>query len=288
MRARGRHDISGRTAVAGVIGDPIAHSLSPAIHNAAFAACGIDAAFVAFPVRAGQAAGAVAGARALGLLGLSVTMPHKAAVVAAVDRCSQTAQRLGAVNTIVRVGGEMVGENTDGQGFLDAARHGCGFDPDGRRCVVVGAGGGARAVVLALAIAGAAEVVVVNRTRAAAEVAADLAGTAGRVGTRADVREADLVVQATPVGMVGTETAEMGGLIDADALGPRQTVVDLVYGSGETDLVAEARRRGATAVGGLGMLVNQAARAFTLWTGQDAPLEAMWAAARLAGGGEPR
>jgi shikimate dehydrogenase len=168
--------------VAGVIGSPIRHSLSPVLHNAAFRALDLDWAFLAFEVTAGDGAAAVHGARALGIEGLSVTMPHKADVIPALDKLSPTAEKLGAVNTITRQGGALLGLSTDGPGFLDALRLDEGFDPAGRRCVVFGAGGAARAVVLALAEAGAAQVTVVNRTAERAREAVALAGAVGRVG----------------------------------------------------------------------------------------------------------
>ena len=155
---------SGTSAVVGVIGDPVRHSLSPVLHNAAFAALRLDWVSVAFPVPPSALDAALAGARALGLRGLSVTMPHKEAVARKVDRTSAAAARLGAVNCVVVEPGGLVGENTDGQGFVAALRRGAGFDPAGRRCLVAGAGGAARAVVLALAEAGASEVVVVGRS----------------------------------------------------------------------------------------------------------------------------
>jgi shikimate dehydrogenase len=265
---------SGHTRVAGVIGTPIRHSLSPVLHNAAFRALDLDWVYLAFEVGPGDAAVAVAGARALGIEGLSVTMPHKADVMAALDRLSPTAERLGAVNTITTRGGLLVGESTDGPGFIDALREDEGFDPHGRRCVVLGAGGAARAVALALAEEGAAEVVVVNRTRERAEAAAALAGPVGRVGELGDVDGAELVVNATPVGM-----GDGASPVPGERLGAGQLVVDLVYHPAVTPLVAEARSRGAVAVNGLGMLIHQAAHAFLLWTGQEPPLAAMSAAA---------
>ena len=270
---------SGATRVAGVIGDPVRHSLSPAIHNAAFAEAGLDWAFLAFEVADGDVPAAIAGARALGIDGLSVTMPHKATVIEALDRLSETAQKLGAVNAIVREGTEFVGHSTDGAGLVDALAYDEGFSPAGKKCVVFGAGGAARAVVLALADAGAAEVVVINRTPQNAERAAALAGDAGRVGAEADAFAADLVINATPLGMVGhAETSAIDpGFFHAD-----QLVVDLVYAPPVTPTIKAAREAGAHAVGGLGMLVHQAARAFTLWTGHDAPLPAMSAAAMAA------
>ncbi|MDP8975681.1 MAG: shikimate dehydrogenase [Actinomycetota bacterium] len=266
-----------------MLGRPVAHSLSPVLHNAAFAALGLDWAYLAFDVAPGEAAAAVGGARALGIEGLSVTMPHKEAVARAVDRLSATAERLGAVNTVVRVGGDLVGENTDGQGFVDALRADLGFEPSGRRCLVVGAGGAARAVILALAEAGAADVAVVGRSAQRVDAAAALVGEPARPGRPEGAAEADLVVNATPVGMAGHPE---GPPLDTGVLGPGQVVVDLVYHPAVTPLVAAARQRGAVAVGGLGMLVHQAAHAFRLWTGQDAPLEAMSAAAVRALGAE--
>lgn len=266
--------LGGSTRVTGVIGSPIRHSLSPVLHNAAFRAMDLDWVFLAFEVPAGDGAAAVAGARALGIQGLSVTMPHKADVIPALDKLSPTAERLGAVNTVTRQGARLLGESTDGPGFLDAIRQDEGFDPDGRRCVVFGAGGAARAVVLALADAGAAEVVVVNRTAERASEAAALAGAVGRVGEPSEVGAADLVVNATSVGMGDGRVP-----FDPALLGKGQLVVDLVYHPAVTPLVAEARAHGATAVNGLGMLLHQAAHAFRHWTGQEPPLPAMSAAA---------
>lgn len=272
--------IGGGTHVAGVIGDPIAHSLSPAIQNAAFQALDLDWVFLAFAVPAGSSVAAVEAMRTLGLAGLSVTMPHKADVIPALDDLSPTATVLGSVNTLHWRGRTLVGESTDGAGFLDALRYDEGFDPDGKRCVVFGAGGAARAVVHALGQAGAADVVVVNRTAANAERAAALAGAAGRVGGETDITDADLVVNATPIGMEGVEAEAL--LLDPERLGAGQVVADLVYHPVRTPLLQAARQRGAIAVTGLGMLIHQAAHAFRLWTGEDPPLEAMSAVALAA------
>ena len=255
------------------------HSLSPVLHNAAFRALGLDWAYLAFEVPRGEAGEAIVGARALGIDGLSVTMPHKEAVARAVDRLSATAERLGAVNTVARVGGVLVGESTDGQGFVDALQADQGFEPSGRRCLVVGSGGAARAVILALVEAAAADVAVVGRSAGRVDAAVALAGEPARAGRREEASDADLVVNATPVGMAGHPE---GPPLDAGLLGPGQVVVDLVYHPAVTPLVAAARERGAVAAGGLGMLVHQAAHAFRLWTGQDPPLEAMSAAAVAA------
>ena len=284
------------TRVAAVVGDPVRHSLSPVMHNAAFRALDLNWVYLAFEVRRGAALAAVAGMRALGIDGLSVTMPHKDAVAAAVDRLSPNALALGAVNTVVRRGDVLEGHNTDGAGFVAAVRDDEGFEPAARRCLVLGAGGAARAVVKALADAGAAQVVVVNRTPARAEAAATLAGAAGRVGTVEEVADAELIVNATPVGMAsdagpGADVRSVDGTVldgpgpdpavavDPAWFGAGQLVVDLVYDPPLTPLVEAARARGAVGVNGLGMLIHQAAHAFRLWTGEDPPLAVMSAAA---------
>lgn len=265
------------TRLAAVIGSPVRHSLSPAMHNAAFRAAGLDWIYVALEVAPGDVAAALAGARALHLGGVSVTIPHKAAAAAEVDELSPAAQAIGAVNTVVPAGeGRLRGENTDGDGFL-ASLADEGFDPRGRPCLVVGAGGAARAVVHALAGAGAAEVVVVNRSADRAEAAAALAGDRGRVGTPGDVAGADLVVNATPLGLTGVDVRTLP--LDADLLGAGQLLVDLIPNPAVTPLMKAARRRGAQAVGGMGMLVHQGALAFQLWTGQPAPIGVMRVAA---------
>ena len=272
--------------MAAVIGDPVRHSVSPAIHNAAFRSLDLDWVFVAFEVAREELADAIAGMRGLGIDGLSVTMPHKDGAAALVDRLTPAAKALGAVNCVAREGTVLVGDNTDGAGFIDALRQDEGFEPRGRPCAVLGAGGAARAIVHALAQAGAADVVVVNRTAGRGEEAAAMADGTGRVGTADDVRTVDLVVNATPVGMprIGAAADDGDGElpIDPDVLRPGQVVVDLVYVPPQTLLLREARKRGATAVNGLGMLVHQAGHAFRRWTAQEPPLPAMSAAAIAA------
>lgn len=230
--------------------------------------------FLAAEVAAGDGAAAVAGMRALGLGGMSVTMPHKAEVVPALDRLTPVADTLGAVNSIAWEGTALVGDNTDGEGLLSALRHDEGFDPGGRRCLVVGAGGAARAVVLALAEAGAAEIVVANRTRQRAESAVALAPGTARIGSADEADGADVVVNATPLGMTDERLP-----VDPDRLGPGQLVVDLVYHPATTPLLDAARQKGAVAVNGLGMLIHQAALQFVRWTGEEPSLPVMSAAA---------
>jgi shikimate dehydrogenase len=270
--------ITGETRLAAVIGRPIRHSLSPVILNAAFDAAGLDWRFVALDVAPGDGAAAVRAARTLGLGGLSVTMPHKADAHAAVDETTAVAADLGAVNCVFWRSDRLVGDNTDGAGFLDALAEDPGLDVAGLRCVVIGAGGAGRAVVRALGAAGASDVAVVNRSPEPARRAAALAGPAGRVGAATDAAQADLVVNATPLGM-GLGAGEPLPL-DPALLHEGQVVADLIYHPRVTPLLAAAAERGARATGGLGMLVHQAAHAFVRWTGAEAPVAAMAAAAR--------
>ncbi len=276
-----RQGLSAATTVVGVIGDPVVHSLSPLLHNTAFAELGLDWVSVGFAVPAGSAPEALRGAAALGIRGLSVTMPHKEAVAAVVDRCTPLAERLGAVNCVTFGSDGSTGDNTDGPGLVAALRKGPGFDPSGHRCLVVGAGGAARAAIAALADSGAAEVVVVNRTPDRAAAAAALAGRVGRTGTPDEASGCDLVIDATPLGMAGhgaSATDEPKWPVDPSRLGPDQVVVDLVYDPLETPWLAAARARGAHVANGLGMLVHQAARQLAAWTGEEPPVEAMWRA----------
>jgi shikimate dehydrogenase len=271
---------SGTTRLAAVVGSPVRHSRSPALANAAFRAASLDWTCVAFEVKPGRGAAAIDAARTLGIGGLMVTMPHKADVIGALDRLNPAAAALGAVNSVAWEGGELVGDNTDGPGLVASLHLDEGFDPAGRRCVVLGAGGAARSVVRALAEAGAADVAVLNRTGANAEVAAALAGPVGRVGGDGEVPDADLVVNATSVGMGADEGATEPLPVAAELLRAGQVVVDLVYQPLRTPLLTAAASRGARGVDGLGMLVHQAALSIRRWTGIDADVVAMAAAAR--------
>lgn len=270
---------TGATRLAAVIGDPVRHSLSPTLMNAAFGAAGLDWTYVALEVAATRLPDALVGVRALGIAGLSVTMPHKESAAACADVLSPTAERLGAVNCLVNADGLLTGHNTDGEGFVRSLEHQFRFQPIGKRCVVFGAGGSARSIVLALADGGASEVVVVNRTIGRAERAAALAGDRGEVvsldGIGSDLEDADLIVNATSIGM-GQPTPD-DVPFDASVLHQGQILVDIVYKPLETPLIAAARRSGASVANGVAMLAHQAAVQFELWTGVDAPIEVMLA-----------
>lgn len=273
---------SGATTLAAVIGDPVRHSLSPVIHNAAFSACSLDWVYCAFPVARGGASDALAAMRTLGIAGYSVTMPHKADVAAAVDECTPSAAALGAVNCVINRGGYLIGDNTDGAGFLQGLAADVGFEAAGARCVVFGAGGAARAVIDALGRAGAAEVVVVNRSADAAARAAALPGVAGgvgRVGDASAIAGADLVVNATSLGMHLDRSRGTGPAAelpcDPELVASSAVAVDLVYDPVETPWLQALRSRNIRAFNGLSMLVHQAAGQFEWWTGHAAPVDAM-------------
>jgi shikimate dehydrogenase len=260
-----------------VIGWPVGHSLSPAIHNAAFAALGMDWLYVPLPVPPGRVGEALSGLGALGFVGANVTMPHKTEIAERIEALSEDAGRLRAVNTIV-VGAEgLSGHNTDAPGFDRFLRRDAGFDPAGRSALLFGAGGAARACALSLARSGLATLTVALRDPARAGA---LRGTLEGFGTRLAVvpfgravdAPVDLIVNATPLGGRGEP-------LPLPPLQPGVLAIDLLYRPSLTPLQAAARAAGGAAFGGLGLLLHQAALSFELWTAQPAPLAVMSAAA---------
>jgi shikimate dehydrogenase len=259
--------------VAAVIGSPVAHSLSPAIHNAAFRSAGLDWVYVAFEVAPGRAGAALDAMRVLGLRGLSVTTPHKEDVAAAVDELAPVAKTLRSVNTVaITEGGGLIGHSTDGDGVVEALAE-AAVGLAGAVVAVVGAGAAARSVIDALGRAGAGAILVVNRTPERAEEAVRLA-SAARVGTLADVSGADVVVNATSVGLDSSAVP-----FDPGLLRPGQVVADLVYHPLETRLLVAAREHGCRTLDGLGTLVHQAVLQQELWTGRRPDADAMRTAA---------
>ena len=268
--------------VAALIGSPVGHSLSPVIHQAAFDAAGDPWTYTAFDVAAGSGADAIAAMRVLGIAGLSVTMPHKHDVAAAVDRLDPAAAALRSVNTVSWDGSDLVGSSTDGAGFVAAlAEDGIGVD--GAAVAVIGAGGAARSVIDALGRAGVDSIKVVNRTVASAESASELAAVAD-VGTVADVERADLVINASSVGMgIDPSDATAGDLPCAvERLRASQVVVDLVYHPLRTAWLDAAEQLGARTIDGLGMLIHQAALQQLAWLGRLPDVAVMRRAAELA------
>ena len=268
----------------GILGWPLDHTLSPALHSAAFRQMGLDWTYLVWPVAPESLGDAIRGVQALGALGANVTMPHKESVIEYLDEISGDARAVGAVNTIQRLGDRLIGHNTDVDGFREFLGGDAGVDVAGCRVLVLGAGGAARAVVKAVDDLGADAIVIAARQAERGVKLVELAGRDRASVVSWDEAAAtaagfDVVVNATPVG-----TREGDPLPGVD-WSPRHVVVDLVYDPPSTALVGRARAGGAQAWGGLGMLVHQAAASFQIWTGQDPPLETMSAAAIHSIGG---
>lgn len=264
--------ITGTTRIVGIFGDPVAHSFSPMMHNAALEAAGIDAVYVPFRVTPGQLREAVAAIRSLGLLGINLTIPHKEAACALVDELDPVAALSGAVNTIVHRDGRLVGCNTDGKGLLRAIHEDLATGVEGKRVLLLGAGGAARAALVALASAGAAWIGVANRTperaqKLIAKLSPHFSGTAfAAYSLDGDfphqlAGEIDLLVNSTAVGLQGAAFPWSPAI----CVSPTGAVFDMVYGREPTPLVLAARCAGLAAADGLGMLANQGEEAFRLW-----------------------
>jgi len=277
--------ISGKTHVCAVIGDPIEHSLSPVIQNAAFNALNIDAVYTAFMVKPSEVANALAGIRALGMLGLSVTMPHKEAVIPHLDWVDETAKYLNSVNTIHCKEGKLFGYSTDGIGALEALKKNRA-NPHGKRVLMLGAGGAARVIAHTL-IEEVEELVVLNRTVSVAEKLAEtLKHKFGKkiivnslspeiIGEK--ISNSDILLNTTSVGM--KNNTDQRSLIALDCLRPDLTVMDIVYNPLETRLIKDAKAAGAKVISGVEMLIYQGAAAFEIWTGHKAPVQVMRKAA---------
>ena len=276
--------ISGKTRVCGVIGDPIEHTLRPIMHNAAFNSLNLDYAFLAFKVKPAEVGNAIGGMRALGILGLNVTMPHKKAVINYLDEIDQTAKFLNAVNTIHNKDGKLFGFNTDGIGALKALKEN-GVNPHGKRVLLLGSGGAARAIAYAL-IQEADELVVLNRTVEQAKELASLlqrtfnkkvvADSLSPSAIQQNLHDSDILVNATSVGMKPNANQS---LIAPEWLKSDLAVMDIVYNPIETRLAKEAKVAGAKVVSGVEMLIYQGAASFEIWTGCKAPVEVMRKAA---------
>ena len=260
--------ISASTALCGIVLHPASHTRSPAMHNAAYASLDLDAIYLAFDVREDQLGDAIAGARALGIRQLAVSIPHKQSVMEHLDEIEETARAIGAVNTVTRRGDRLVGDNTDWRGAMQALEREAPLE--GAHAVVLGAGGAARAVTYGLLEKGA-RVTVLNRSVKRAE---DLASSLGATdaGPLASLkgRPHDVLVNTTSVGLRSNESP-----VPADALQKGTVVMDAVYSPPETRLLRDAARRGAKTVGGKWMLVYQAALQLELWSNQKAPIEVM-------------
>jgi shikimate dehydrogenase len=262
-------------------GQPVDENPTGVMQEAGFRELGLNWRYLTIEVPPAKLRDAIAGARAFGLRGFNLTIPHKVAVIPYLDEIAPDATAIGAVNTVRREGDRLIGENTDGKGFLHGVRADAGVDPRGKRAVVLGAGGAARAIVTELALAGAADVLVVNRSveRGSAMVA-DLAAKTGCPiryepwrGTYAVTAAADLLVNATSIGLFPDVHAMPP--VDLSGARPGTLVCDVVFNPPETPMLAAARRLGLPTLDGLSMLVYQGTIGFRLWTGREAPAGVM-------------
>jgi shikimate dehydrogenase len=264
--------ISGTTKVAGIFGFPVSHSFSPAMHNAAYRALKINAVYVPFEVKPDELAAAVKSIRALGIIGVNVTVPHKEHIIPFLDRIDPLARQIGSVNTVVNIKGALVGYNTDAEGFLKDIRS-YGFNPKGKTACIIGAGGAGKAVAAALSQEGAAKIFIYDMNVTLAKKTAKRVPRA-RLVEQKDIKillpKTDILINATPCGLHAGDTLP----IDANLLHRGLFVYDLVYHR-TTDLVRAARLRGVRAANGLGMLLNQGTRAFELMTSHAAPISCM-------------
>ncbi|MHA2004658.1 MAG: shikimate dehydrogenase [Candidatus Thorarchaeota archaeon] len=264
-----------------VVGYPLGHSLSPAMHNAALAELGIEDEFryEAMPLPSDALPGLVASIRSRELEGANITIPYKTVVMTYLSTISSEGLAVGAVNTLHREDSLVIGSNTDIRGFTEAIRE-RGLSPRGINAVILGAGGAAKSVAYGLAVSGAAKLGIFNRTkdaakRLAAEIGRDrqVEVRAGSIPIREDLKESDLLINCTPVGMTGHS-------IDSSPLEPSMlpsdlVVMDLVYNPLRTKLLTEAEKAGCKTIDGVGMLVHQGAVGFQLWTGKNAPIKVM-------------
>ncbi|MBN2429645.1 MAG: shikimate dehydrogenase [Deltaproteobacteria bacterium] len=270
--------IDGRTRIFGVLGDPISHSLSPAMHNAAFSDLDINAVYLPFHVKAQELGNAVAGIRAMNVTGVNVTVPHKEKIMIFLDEVDADAQIIGAVNTVVNQEGKLTGFNTDSLGFLRSLQTDLNFDPRNKKVLVLGAGGACRAILTALsrsqtAWIGVVDIVIEKAEALATEFSGKFPGTqfawfccepAQVTGIFAEI---DLLVNATPIGLKGEKFEG----INWQQLPPTACIYDIVYAFPATPLVQSVRDRGYRAADGLGMLIAQGEEAFFLWNGKWPP-----------------
>ena len=284
--------INGHTKITGIFGDPIVHTLSPAMQNAAFKAVGLNAVYVPFHVKADDAGAlkaAVEGVRAMQFLGVNITIPHKEKVLRYLDEIDPHAADIGAVNTIVNRNGRLIGYNTDGAGYLLSLRDETGFRIARKKIIIIGAGGAARGILYAMLGMKPSSIVLVNRTIRRANALAkafEARFTSTDIRTSALQRgafiehlfDADLVVNTTSIGMMGKGDLD----IPVEALPPKAIVSDIVYRPLKTGLLKAAEKRRLVTHGGLGMLVRQGAIGFELWTGKKAPVRVMAEAALKA------
>lgn len=276
--------------VVGLIGYPLGHTISPAMHNAAFKKLGLDYEYVPFEVAPEDLSESLKGMRALHIAGFNVTIPHKEKIVPLLDEVTKLARVIGAVNTVLNQEGKLIGYNTDGAGFVDSLKEDAKVSPRGKRAVVIGAGGASRAVSIMLAETGVESLTLTDIQEEKAKELAEYTGSYFEIDCdfvevnskdlQKAIDKADILVNATPIGM--HPKIDQSPLEESIKLHSKLLVYDLVYNPSETKLLKKAKRSGCKTCFGLGMLVRQGALAFTIWTGEEAPLKVMRKAAEEA------
>jgi shikimate dehydrogenase len=271
--------ITGKTKVVGLMGYPVSHTISPAIHNASFSHLGLDWVYLPFEVKPEHLKEAIFGLRPLGIAGVNITIPHKVQALAYMDEVSSEAELIGAINTVVVKEEGLFGDNTDGKGFIRSIKE-TGFSVEGKRVALIGAGGAGRAVGVSLAREGAVAIYISDEDKGRRE------SLIGYIKDRFDIlvseatpnllKDTDLLVNATPCGMKENDPLP----IDADFIHSNLLVYDLIYNPQKTRLLEEAEKKGAKTISGLAMLVYQAGLSFSAWTGIMPPVDAMMDAAK--------
>jgi len=282
--------VSGSTKIVGIVGYPVAHSVSPQMHNAAFEHLGLDWEYIPFEIHPEDLKKGIDGLRAEGVLGFNVTIPHKEAIIPLLDEVTKLPRLIGAVNTVKNENGKLVGYNTDGAGFVDSLKFDAGVDPKEKNVVLLGAGGAAKAVAVMLAETGAASISITDIDEKKADDLSAHVGShfnskicslkTGSADLAAAISNADIVVNATPIGMHPKENE--CPIAESSGLRAESIVFDLIYNPPETKLMKLAKEKGAKAVNGLGMLVRQGAISLSIWTDHDAPVDVMLKAAKEA------
>jgi shikimate dehydrogenase len=272
--------ISGKTKICGVIGDPIAHTLSPTIQNSAFRHLNLDFIFLAFKVKTEELETSIKAVRALGIRGLNVTMPHKTEVINYLDEIDKTSRFLNSANTIVNTESRLLGYSTDGIGAIKALIAN-GVELASCNVLLLGAGGAGRAIALSL-VEEVSKLVILNRDyKKAKKLESDLnlkfkknisAESLSTASLTSNLRDSDVLINATNVGMISNQKLS---IVDSNLLTPNLTVMDIVYNPLETKLLADAREVGAKTINGIDMLIYQGAASFELWTGKKAPVDVM-------------
>ncbi|MEA3305796.1 MAG: shikimate dehydrogenase [Candidatus Omnitrophota bacterium] len=274
-------NINGKTEIYGLIGYPVKHTFSPAMHNAAFRSLGMNAVYLPLEVKPGDLKSVISCVKSLGVSGLNVTVPHKEKIVRYLDDVDKEASLIKAVNTIVNEGAKLKGFNTDGRGFVKSLKEEFGILPRGKRFFIMGAGGAARAISFSIALEGAGRIILVDAVKSKAVKLANaltrntsceaIALKNEKRAMKELILGSDVLINATPCGMKASDRR----LLDPNLLHRRLCVYDIIYNPRATMLLRDARNKGARVANGMGMLLNQGVISFNLWTGRRAPVRVM-------------